>query len=260
MVATTLTPPRVRQPLVLVHGLLGFDVLHVGPVRLKRYFPGIEDSLRRAGNRVYSARLTPTAGVAQRAAELRAYLDRESPHEPVHIFAHSMGGLDARYMISCLGMEERVLSLTTIGTPHRGSPYADWAIPRVKHFVKPLLRLLSMPDQGFYDLTTDGCRAFNERVPDVPSVRYFSVAGRCSPAWVGVEWLVSHAVVQRQEGPNDGLVSVASATWGEHTDVWDGDHLSLINWLNLQACALGVWRSRTRQYAHLVRRLVALGF
>src|SRR5262249_5187529 len=38
----------------------------------------------------------------------------------VHVFAHSMGGLDARYMISRLGMAKRVLSLTTIATPHRG--------------------------------------------------------------------------------------------------------------------------------------------
>jgi triacylglycerol lipase len=245
---------------VLVHGLLGFDVLQVGPIRLKNYFPGIEESLRRAGNRVCVVRLTPTAGVARRAEELRTTLNRELPHEPVHILAHSMGGLDARYMISRLGMEDRVRSLTTLGTPHRGSPYADWGIRHLRSFVKPLLRLFAMPEEGFYDLTTDACRARNDLVPDVPGVRYFSVAGRCSLAWVGLEWLVPHTVVQQSEGPNDGLVSVESATWGEHTDVWDGDHLSLINWLNPQACALGLWRTRDRHYLNMVRRLAGLGF
>ena len=95
---------------------------------------------------------------------------------------------------------------------------------------------------------------------DVPTVRYFSVAGRCSLAWLSPEWLLPHEVIRQAEGPNDGMVSVASATWGEQTDVWDGDHVSLINWPNPQACALGVWRCRRRQYAALLERLADAGF
>jgi triacylglycerol lipase len=252
--------PRLRAPIVLVHGLLGFDAVRVGGLKLTSYFLGIEDALRTAGNLVYTARLSPTAGVAHRAAELRTFLNREIPDEPVHVFAHSMGGLDARYMISRLGMDDRVLSLTTIGTPHRGTPFADWGVRQLARFVQPLLRRFALPDQAFFDLTTDGCRAFNESVPDAPGVRYYAIAGRCSVAWLTLNWLLPHSVVQWHEGPNDGVVSVASATWGEHTEVWDGDHLSLINWPNPQACALGVWRSRVRDYADHVRRLAAVGF
>ena len=72
--------------------------------------------------------LSPTGGVADRAQQLKDFIDRVSPAEPVHLFAHSMGGLDARYMISCLGMAQRVLTLTTLGTPHRGTAFADWGI------------------------------------------------------------------------------------------------------------------------------------
>src|SRR5207249_8887306 len=43
----------------------------------------------------------------------------------VNIVAHSMGGLDARYAISQLGLGGRVASLITIGTPHLGTPLAD---------------------------------------------------------------------------------------------------------------------------------------
>jgi triacylglycerol lipase len=252
--------PRVRAPIVLVHGLLGFDAVRVGGLNVLRYFPGVDDALRRAGNRVFTARLSPTAGVAQRAAELQTIVNREIPSEPFHIFAHSMGGLDSRYMISCLGMNDRVLSLTTLGTPHRGSSFADWGVRRLERVAKPLLRRLALPDQAFYDLTTDACRAFNDAVHDVPTVRYYSVAGRCSFPWVGPHWLLPHAVVQRREGPNDGVVSVASATYGERTDVWTGDHLSLINWPDPLACTFGRWRSRVQQYVGLVRRLVASGF
>lgn len=41
--------------------------------------------------------------------------------------AHSMGGLDGRYLISHIRPTEYVpLSLTSISTPHRGSPFMDW--------------------------------------------------------------------------------------------------------------------------------------
>ncbi len=252
--------PRLREPIVLVHGLMGFDEVRVAGYRVRSYFPGIEDALRAAGNRVVTARLSFTAGVAHRAAELRDFLHRELPGEPVHIFAHSMGGLDARYMISRLGAADRIRTLTTIGTPHRGTPFADWGVRHLRRFVQPVLDICGLPHQAFLDLTTEGCRAFNAEVPDVLAVRYFSIVGRCPLPWVNAYWLVPHEIVRRAEGANDGLVSVTSATWGEHTEVWECDHMSLVNWPNPQACALGLWRSRIRNYADHVRRLAALGY
>jgi triacylglycerol lipase len=252
--------PRLRNPIVLVHGLMGFDALRIGRFRIRAYFAGIEESMRAARNRVYSARLPPTAGINDRADALRAFLHDISPAEPVHLVAHSMGGLDARYMISRLEMADRVLSLTTIATPHRGSPFADWGVRRLERFVISVFGRLRLPHQAFLDLTTEACRQFNVEVPDVPAVRYFSVAGRCSLAWLGPQWLLPYSIVRRTEGPNDGLVSIASATWGENTEVWVGDHVSLVNWPNPQALALGVWRCRQPQYAGLLRRLADLGF
>lgn len=40
-----------------------------------------------------------------------------------------------------------------------------------------------------------------------------------------------HKIVERIEGPNDGLVSVASSQWGEYKGTLVGvNHLDLINW------------------------------
>jgi triacylglycerol lipase len=252
--------PQLDAPLVLVHGLCGFDRVYALRRPLLDYFPGVRECLEAAGNRVFLARVSPTAGVRQRAADLRRFLQREVPAGPVHVVGHSMGGLDARYMIARLGMENRVLSLTTVATPHRGTSFADWGLRRLGRLVVPFLRMLGIQDQAFYDLTTDSCRRFNEDVPDVPGVRYFAVAGRCDRPFVGPEWLVPYSIVARAEGPNDGVVSVASATWGEHTEVWVGDHLNLVNWPNRYARRRGLWGELAPDYGRIVRRLAAAGF
>src|SRR5206468_12628217 len=48
--------------------------------------------------------------------------------DKVNIIAHAMGGLDARYVITTLGYGDRVASLTTMSTPHRGAALADFAL------------------------------------------------------------------------------------------------------------------------------------
>jgi triacylglycerol lipase len=153
-------------------------------------------------------------------------------------------------------MAERVLSLTTIGTPHRGSSFADWSVRRFGSFLQPVLDLLSLPCQAFFDLTVSSCQKFNEEVPDQPGVRYFSVAGRFQCGWYAPEWSLPASVLSRTEGANDGVVSVSSATYGESCEVWEADHLNLVNWFHpLRPC-----KSRIPDYGRLIGRLADEGF
>jgi triacylglycerol lipase len=253
-------PAKLQVPIVLVHGLFGFDRLRLAGWTVLSYFPRIPEYLSEAGNRVLVPSLPPMSGIAERAAQLKAFLDRESPREPVHLIGHSMGGLDCRYLVTKLGMAERVLSLTTIATPHHGSPFADWGTHRLGRVVRPVMEFFSLPFQAFYDLTTASCRRFNEDVPNVPGVRYFSVAGKFEGDWFNPEWQLSHKIVSAAEGDNDGVVSVRSATYGETCEIWDGDHLSLVNWPNPALQARGRWYDRTEQYGKLVGRLKDEGF
>lgn len=254
------SPPKLNAPIVLIHGLCGFDQLYAFRRPVRDYFPGIREYLETGGNRVIAAQVSPTAGVARRALDLKRFIEREVPSGPVHLIGHSMGGLDARYMISRLGMESRVLSLTTVGTPHRGSTFADWGWRRLSRLVVPFLRAVGVPHEAFIDLRTDSCRRFNEDVPNVPGVRYFAVAGVCDKPWLGPEWFVPYQIVNRAEGPNDGVVSLRSASWGEHTEVWDGDHLNLVNWPNRLARRQGVWHDRGPEYGRILGRLTAAGY
>jgi triacylglycerol lipase len=255
------TPPHVQAPIVLVHGLLGFERLRALHWPIATYFNGIPEVLVAASNRVLIPRLSPTASVAARAAELKVFLDREAPGESVHLIAHSMGGLDSRYMISRLDMAGRVLSLTTLGTPHRGTAFADWGTDNLGPSVRPFLDLFGIPSAAFFDLRRDRCADFNAQTPDAAGVRYFSLAGAFRPDWLSSQWLLPYGIIDGEEGPNDGLVSVESARYGESFGQWDdSNHADLVNWPNPAAQLEGRWHNRASDYLTLVGRLADEGF
>ena len=243
-------------PIVLVHGLCGISRLLGNRRPTKEYFPGVRSHLESLGHEVLMPRISPTAAITTRAVELKNAILERFGKRPVHLIGHSLGGLDSRYMISKLGMEEQVLSLTTVGTPHRGTTFADWALRRFAKFCQPFFRAAGIPDDAFFDLTVESCARFNEVTPDAPSVRYFSVAGVCEKPWLGAEWWLTSRIVGQAEGQNDGIVSLQSATWGESTDTWHADHLNLINWPNRIMKRAGEWQDLAAHYGHFVKRTV----
>lgn len=252
--------PALREPIVFVHGFMGFDYLRLGRWRLACYWSRLPDSLRASGNRVLIPKVAPLGTVAERAAQLKAYLDEHLPHEPFHLIGHSMGGLDSRYLISRLGFAPRVLSLTTIATPHHGTPFADWGLRRLAPVFRHLLDIFGISLRSVQDLTTEACRRFNDETPDAPNVVYSSVGGRFESSWRTPAWHLPWRVIRDHSGDNDGLVPVASAGYGEHFDRWDGNHLSLVNFPDPFAKATGRWKDRTPAFAGLLNRLKAKGF
>ena len=175
--------------------------------------------------------------VALRAQELANRIAEKFPAGPVHIIAHSMGGLDARCVLAKnlngLADAGRVVSLSTISTPHHGSPVADLLLGHPLRLEFPfqyfLAQFASAHIGVLHDLTTTGAPGFTEKDP-VPGIRYFAYAGS------GLRWPVlfpTHAWIRRSEGENDGMVSVKSATWPTvlAEESWDSaDHFSEIGY------------------------------
>jgi triacylglycerol lipase len=221
-------------PIVLHHGFMGFPNARAGPFRL-RYFRKIDRVLSERGYPVIVTRVHPTAGIETRARQLKETILRQLDilnrrDSRVVIIAHSMGGLDARFMISQLGMEDRVAALLTVSTPHRGSPYADWCVRLGRKLgATRLARALGLDMQAVSDLTTESCRRFNEEIPDSPHVPYFSVSAARPWHRVPPFALHSYKIVFGAEGENDGLVSVQSSTWAQHLGIWPADHWHTIN-------------------------------
>ncbi|KAJ8602600.1 hypothetical protein MRB53_042399 [Persea americana] len=131
----------------------------------------------------------------------------------------------------------RVLSLTTIATPHRGSAFADYIFAQIGATNLPklyrLLETFHFETGAFRQLTqTYMAESFNPRTPDLPGVRYYSYGAAMRPGLTSV-FRKSHRVIERAEGPNDGLVSVDSSQWGEYKGTLNHvSHLDLINWTN----------------------------
>lgn len=222
-------------PIVLHHGFGGYPGYKIGPVKLN-YFRGIDRALGLGGRAVIVPRVHPTAGIRHRAQQLKqqivAALDQlRRPDDPVIVVAHSLGGLDARYMVRRLGMAARVAAVLTVSTPHRGSPVADWCVRHLDRRI-PLIRTLEWFgwDLGAArDLTTESCRRFNDRVPDAAGVRYFSVGAARPWHLVPAFAIPAHKVTTDAEGANDALVSVASSAWGRPLGTWAADHWHTIN-------------------------------
>jgi triacylglycerol lipase len=214
---------------------MGFPNLKVGPIKF-RYFRQIDRVLAERGHPVIVTRVHPTAGIETRARQLKETILRQLDilgrrNEKVLVIGHSLGGLDARYMISRLGMEDRVSALLTVTTPHRGSPFADWCTRVLEQRLGAfrLLRALGLDLQAASDLTTESCRRFNEVILDSPSVRYFSVSAARPWHRVPAFALHSYKLIHDAEGDNDGLVSVKSSIWARHLGVWPADHWHTIN-------------------------------
>lgn len=103
-------------PVLLVHGLIDN----------RSIFTKLSWALRRRGfGRVVTVNLplfatdVPTA--ARRMADAVEELCAQTGYGQIHVVAHSLGGLVARYYVQKLGGDERVTTLVTLGTPHAGT-------------------------------------------------------------------------------------------------------------------------------------------
>ncbi len=244
--------PRTRYPVVLAHGVMGVGTLGLGGTRRDYYFRGVADHLRALGLEVHCPSVPPLKSVAERAQALADYVEA-LPARKVNLVAHSMGGLDARYAIAHLGLARRVASLTTIGTPHRGTPVADLGLETVAAPLH-LDRLLGgLGVTAFFDLTTRRMTRFNAETRDARRVRYASVVSVARPEQGPVRALLrpTHAFLHRRAGDNDGMVPADSQAWGKVLWRIDADHFAQVGWSEgFDAPAL---------YERLARRLRSWG-
>lgn len=264
MQALSGTYAKTKYPIVLVHGLFGFDdILFVD------YFYKVPHKLTRNGAQVYIAEVAPANSTEVRGEQLLQYIDEVlalSGAEKVNIIGHSHGGPTARYAASVA--PDKVASVSSVGGVNWGSAVADMlrnglaedsiqegTVGLVVDAFANVIELASGSDprdqptdavEALNSLSTNGTLAFNRRYPEgMPSaycrndgkmlaengVHYFSWSGgrTYTNALDVVDPFLAITGLAFNE-PNDGLVSTCSSHLGKVLkDNYKMNHLDEVN-------------------------------
>ena len=251
---------KTRYPVVLVHGLLGFDsILGVD------YWYGVPSNLRAGGAKVYVASVSASNFSEVRGEQMIRDLDTLRAihgHAKFNLIGHSHGGPTIRYVASV--RPDLVASVTSVGSPHKGSKVADGLNaalppgsplrPLVAGFVNALSGLIGALSGNsdaqnalgaLASLSSTGAAAFNAQHPQgMPAsacgqgaatangIRYYSWGG--TSVWTnafdaGDPLLIAGSLFFGSEA-NDGLVGRCSSHLGTVLrDDYPWNHLDEVN-------------------------------
>ncbi len=252
---------QTRYPIVLVHGLFGFD--NIGPVE---YWYGIPGALRSDGARVYVAQVSASNSTEVRGEQLLAQVKQilaATGAAKVNLIGHSHGGPTARYVASV--RPDLVASVTSVGGVNKGSKVADILIgiapdgslsnavlASITNGLSQLISFLSgspnLPQNANaanVSLSTAGSLKFNAAHPEgipttacgegayqVNGVRYFSWSG--AKPYTNFLDIVDPALALTSlafgSAKNDGLVASCSSHLGHVIrDDYGMNHLDEVN-------------------------------
>ncbi len=217
-----------KYPVILVSGL-GFHDQN----RVLNYWGLIPDHLKQHGCDIYTAHQEAFISIPDNALKLKfRILDilEKTKKDKINIIGHSKGGLEARYVASRLGMDEHISSITTLGSPHRGTHLADIILGRLPLPKFATARLVNLyatlmgdkrPDslRAVVQVTTQGMNQFNEEVPDSSKVYYQSYASHVNKEYPNILWKTIAYIIRPYEGKNDGMVGIESCKWGNYKGI-----------------------------------------
>ena len=214
-----------KYPIILVSGL-GFHDQN----RLLHYWGNIPDYLKLHGADVYTANQEAFISIPDNAIKLKyRILDilEKTKKDKINIIGHSKGGLEGRYVASKLGMDNHIASVTSLGSPHRGTHLADIILGRLPLPKFATARLVNIyaalmgdkrPDslRAVVQVTTESMKQFNEEVIDSKKVYYQSYASHVNKDYPNMLWKTIAYIIREYEGKNDGMVGIESAKWGNY--------------------------------------------
>lgn len=253
---------QTRHPIVLVHGLFGFDA--VGPVD---YWWGIPSALREGGARVYVTQQSAANASEVRGEQLLAELRRLQAaygHQKFNLIGHSHGGPTVRYAAGV--MPSMVASVTTVAGANFGSQVADQLEANMtpgalfEQTATALAKLISFLNgtpstsdvnlrAAVDSLSATGLAKFNARFPagapttpcgsgpevaavDGYPIRWYSVSGTSVKTnfWDISDTLLDTFASKYFTEAHDGLVGRCASHWGKVLkDNYDWNHLDEIN-------------------------------
>jgi len=255
---------KTKYPLLLAHGLAMPDSGVSYPCwgRIPALLRAHGATVFLGGQDAYGSIET---GASQLADAAQAAMEQENSPR-INLIAHSKGGLEVRYLISTLGLGDKVASLTMLSTPNRGARGAEvmlkWPTTKVWCFQNDRYwkKHGDKKPESFRtaeQMTASYLEQFNRDNPDADGVYYQSWGARLNGAKTDKMMAFSEKIFFSNDADTDGLVTPASAAWGHYCGTLEGvSHLMLVDVYGrdlpgFDPCAF---------YLQLVRGLVELGF
>lgn len=216
---------NTKYPIVLVHGLTVRDTIFF------KSFGKIDKKLKEKGYTVYRSQIDSFGTIENNAQILKEEILKiidTMKCDKVNIIAHSKGGLDSKYMIMKLDMEDKVSSLTTLCTPHKGSPIATnilklpkWILKTTAFFINTWYKILGdkHPDSLNACIELSESNAIEEETFDISNKvycqSYSTKMDKPKDDFImGIPLLFFHHFEKDMD--SDGLVSSDSAVFGEY--------------------------------------------
>lgn len=247
-------PIILKHPVLLCHGLGA-----LGNIIKKSLLHDVCILLRLHCITAFAPNIVPYARISVRAeawAEIIPQILEKTKADKLHIVAHSMAGLDIRHLICNLGLTDRILSLTTVASPHRGSSLTGLTLNAPGKIRNSLIEVSNWFGNNVYpkipsdmmgaleELSPDYIKnEFNPNHPDSEDVVYQSVSAACGKGTdhpINKLMIPFNHYVHDREGPNDGYVGEASARWGKLIETTRLSHLEQIN-INVSGKNKGEW-------------------
>jgi hypothetical protein len=213
---------RPTYPLCFVPGMSG------GSTFLYETLPS---SLLAKGIDFLPFHITFKARIEIRARILTHQLSEQlkiNPDFKCHLMAHSLGGLVARYALTHLHLvhptrgkiplTEVILSVTTVSTPHRGTPLGGMLDRFLPAFAADA-GAVQMSEQNVAPFNEPGHLLYSPMVPGLPYYSYRSYLEECSlcpgkMARMGFRTLSRILGLQHKDPRNDFIVPIESQGYG----------------------------------------------
>ena len=213
---------KTKYPLLMVHGVFFRDF------KFPPYWGRIPAELEKNGAKIFYGKHQSAASVADSAEELKQRIEEicnETDCEKVNVIAHSKGGLDIRETLRLC--PEKIASVTTVNTPHRGCLFADFLLEKVPENMQEKIakgynavaKKIGDKSPDFLaavrDLTAEKCEKFDKTHPIPENIFCRSVGSVLThPSGGKFPLNFTYRLAKYFDGKNDGLVSVSSCEWG----------------------------------------------
>lgn len=231
----------LKYPIVLVHGVAAHDRKSI-----INFWGRIPEKLKEKNVKVFLGNTDSWGDYESNAKTLKKTVEeilQKTKTEKVNMIAHSKGGIDSRYLIWKYNFGDKVASLTTVSTPHRGAELADLIYKQKlihSRIVKKTLTVFgklygdTSPDlyNVNYQLTTEKMKEFNEVIGMDDRVYYQSLYTAMKNSFDDLMFYYSYLYIKSISGENDGIVSEYSAQWGNNSMKIEGgiSHAEIIDY------------------------------